>query len=84
MTETYTIRPLVWVQINSRTRWCETGSGERYSLAQDKWGWSWTGPDMDGMWPCDSLEAGKAAAESHWRDRISAALVRVDSTGDGR
>lgn len=42
--------------------------------------WGWVSDGLAGVRPCDSLEAGKAACEAHWRARLAEVLESVSDS----
>jgi hypothetical protein len=69
--QTWTIKPLEWRREPEDLWSAETVFGP-YTVLYSLGRWYWTNEDWN---PCDSLDAGKLAAEAHYRERLSQALT---------
>lgn len=79
MSELYTIKPLEWAKSGDGDFSAQTPFGS-YKVYRPDWiGWHWgycfdEWYDEDSF-PCEDAEAGKAAAEANWLERIAGALA---------
>lgn len=76
MDNLYKIKPLAWVEWRNGSWRAYTQLGN-YTVNPNRW-YYWLYVDLDeGSHNCASIEAGKAAAEAHWRERILPMLEEV-------
>lgn len=68
----YRIKPLVW----PCDHFAVTSFGQ-YAIRELECEWWWNFNNHSTGGSADSLESARAACESHWRQRIEAALERV-------
>lgn len=84
MSGLYRIKPLEWRNVplgeSADMGWISHAGWISYGveLIRGQWWWNWDIEDRGGSWKCESLEAGKAACEAHWRARLEACLEPVE------
>lgn len=80
MTDTdklYKIKPLTWAKWASGEWQADTSFGT-YTVKKHRWQYCFDAIYDSGESHCASIEAGKAAAEAHWRERILPMLEEVE------
>lgn len=82
MTDTdklYNIKPLEWRESAGwfSNMWKADVDLGMYTVQPHRWGYYFNEAD-ENEFPCTSVEAGKAAAEAHWRERILPMLTEVE------
>lgn len=77
MSELYRIKPLIWEIHDDQTWWGRAPFFSDY-LVRLAYGGKWMVIGDSEIGRFDTLAAAKLAAESHWRERIGAAIERAD------
>ena len=72
----YRIKPLEWTTTFG-SAWADV-CNSRYCVYRSGTEWRWRLTSTQQLELCDSLEAGKAACEAHWRSRLEAVLEPVE------
>lgn len=74
---TYTIKPLEWIDFDKKTFFSADTLTGSYWVNEHEWGWI-EGDYYSDLFPCTSIEDGRAQAEAHWQKRLSKVLVPVE------
>lgn len=81
MGKRYTIKPLIWEKhdprLTSERAQCVRGSLDGYHVYQNSNGWwmRWFFSNASDSEHFDTIDAAKAAAQSHWQSRMADALT---------